>query len=104
MMTAPTPAGDAAAAIVALLGARATGIWQLSGARDVSYADIAYRIAEQTGADPRLVEPIAGAEGGMPEGAAPRHTTLDCGALAERFGIRPREPWPVIDAVLNLPG
>ncbi len=104
MMTAPTPAGDAAAAIVALLGARVARAWQLSGARDVSYADIALRIAGQTGADPRLVEPIGGAEDGMPEGATPRHTTLDCGALTERFGICPRDPWPVIDAVLNLPG
>ena len=104
MMTAPTPAADAAAAIVALLGARATGLWQLSGARDVSYAEIAHRIADQTGADPRLVESIAAAEGGMPQGATPLHTTLDCSALTERFDIRPRDPWQVIDAALNSPG
>jgi len=103
MITAPTPAADVAAALVALLQARVAGIWQLSGARDVTYAEIARYIATRIGADPGLVEPIAAAEGGMPQGATPLHTTLDCSALTERFDIRPRDPWQVIDAVLDLP-
>ena len=99
MMMAPTLAADAATAIVALLQAREAGVWQLSGPRDVSYAEIAGFIARQVGADPTLVEPIAAASAGMPAGATPRHTTLDSSALA-RFGIAPRDPWEVIAAVL----
>ena len=99
MVMAPTLAADAAAAIVALLQAGEPGIWQLSGPRDVSYAEIAGFIAPRFGADPALIEPVAAASAGMPDGATPRHTTLDSAALA-RFGIAPRDPWEVIAAVL----
>ena len=102
MMAAPTAASHAAAAIVALLQARATGVWQLSGTRDLSYTEIAHGIAQRSGADPRLVEPMIAAAVGMPEGAMPRHTTLDCSALEARFGIRPQDPWRVIEAELGL--
>jgi dTDP-4-dehydrorhamnose reductase len=101
MMMAPTPVADAAAAIIALLGARASGVWQLSGAEDISYAETAIRIARRVGADAALVQPVAAATAGMPAGATPRHTTLDSGALIDRFAISPREPWPVIAASLD---
>ena len=102
MMTAPTPAGDAATSIVELLKASETGVWQLSGTRDVSYASIARFIAGRIDADPNLIEPVTAADAGMPEGATPFHTTLDCRALEQRFGIRPQDPWQVIDATLGL--
>jgi hypothetical protein len=57
-----------------------------------------------TGADPALIEPVAAADAGMPEGATPRHTTLDCGPLEERYGIRPQDPWRVVEAVLAAAG
>ena len=100
MMVAPTLADDVAAAIVALLGAREAGVWQLSGARDIAYAEAAAYIARQIGADARLVEAVPAASAAMPPGSTPLHTTLDSTGLA-RFGIAPREPWPVIDAVLG---
>lgn len=103
MMTAPTLDRVAAAAIVALLRTRETGIWQLSGAHDVSYAEIASFIAERIGADPDLVQPVAAASAGMPEGSTPRHTTLDCSALGNCFGISPQDPREVIEEVLGLP-
>jgi dTDP-4-dehydrorhamnose reductase len=102
MMMAPSLAADVAATIVALLASREPGICQLSGARDMSYADVARFIARRIGADPRLVEPVPAASAGMPEGAVPRHTTLDSRAVA-RFGICPRDPLDVVAAVLNLP-
>jgi dTDP-4-dehydrorhamnose reductase len=103
MVMAPTPAGVAAAAIAALLADRATGIWQLTGSQDVSYAEIGGHIAQQIGADPALVQPIAAASAGMPEGSTPRHTTLDSGALQRLFAIAAPEPWPTIEAVLATP-
>jgi len=101
MMMAPTPVTDAAAAIATLLGERAAGVWQLSGACDISYAEIAAHIARFVRADPGLVQPVAAASAGMPSGSTPRHTTLDSTALRQRFAIAAREPWPVIDAIFD---
>jgi dTDP-4-dehydrorhamnose reductase len=103
MVMAPTPVSVAAAAIAALLADRAAGIWQLTGSQDVSYAEIGGHIARQIGADPALVQPVAAASAGMPEGSTPRHTTLDSGALQRRFAIAAPEPWPTIEAVLATP-
>lgn len=102
MMLAPTPVELAATAIARLLrvegGAR--GIFQLTGPRDVSYAEIAAHLARRAGADPALVSAVPAASAGMPPGATPRHTTLDSSALRERFGIAVPDPWTVIDAAL----
>jgi dTDP-4-dehydrorhamnose reductase len=103
MVMAPTPVGAAAAAIAALLADHAAGIWQLTGSQDVSYAEIGSYIAQQIGADPALVRPVAAASAGMPEGSTPHHTTLDSGALQRRFAIASPEPWPTIEAVLAAP-
>ena len=87
MLMAPTPVGVAAAAITALLTEQCSGIWQLSGPEDVSYAEIAAHIARRLDSDRSLVRPVAAASAGMPEGSTPRHTTLDSSAMRGRFGI-----------------
>ncbi len=102
MVMAPTPLGVVAAAITALLAERCSGIWQLSGPQDVSYAEIAAHIARRLKAEPALVRPIAAASAGMPEGSTPRHTTLDSSALRARFGVEAPPPWPTIEGVLTL--
>jgi dTDP-4-dehydrorhamnose reductase len=103
MFMAPTPVGVAAAAITALLTERCSGIWQLSGPEDVSYAEIAAHIGRRLQADPALVKPIAAASAGMPMGSTPRHTTLDSNLLRSAFGIASPEPWPTIESILALP-
>jgi dTDP-4-dehydrorhamnose reductase len=103
MFIAPTPVGVAAAAITALLTERSSGIWQLSGPEDVSYAEIAAHIGRRLQADPALVQPIAAASAGMPMGSMPRHTTLDSSVLRSAFGIASPEPWATIEGVLALP-
>ena len=102
MVMAPTPIGVAAAAITALLAERCSGIWQLTGPRDISYAEIAAHIARRLVADRSLVRPVAAASAGMPEGSTPRHTTLDSSAIRSRFGIAAPAPWPTIEGVLPL--
>jgi dTDP-4-dehydrorhamnose reductase len=52
MTMAPVPTEFVSAAIAALLESRAPGVYQLSGPQDVSYADVAYRLARQLGAGP----------------------------------------------------
>ena len=103
MFMAPTPVGVAAAAITALLAERCSGIWQLSGPEDVSYAEIAAHIGRRLQADPALVQPIAAASAGMPRGSTPRHTTLDSSVLRSSFGIASPEPWATMEGVLALP-
>jgi dTDP-4-dehydrorhamnose reductase len=101
MMMAPTPVTDVATAITALLVARITGVWQLTGAEDVSYTAIGGHIARRIGAEPELVQPVPAASAGMPIGSTPRHTTLDSSRLQQRFAIPVRKPWPVIDSLLD---
>jgi dTDP-4-dehydrorhamnose reductase len=98
---APTPVALASAAIAALLEARATGIFQLTGPEDVTYADVARHIARRIGADPALVDAVSAKSAGLPEDLAPRHSTLDSSALRQRFGIVPPGPWEVVDAILD---
>ena len=55
-MMAPTPMPLVTAAITELMRARASGIFQLTGAADAAYLDIARYLADRIGAPPGLVE------------------------------------------------
>lgn len=87
MALAPTPANLAGAAIGALLEDRATGIFQLSGPRDVAYAELGRLLAAHLGAEPALVTETSVREAGLPAGAAPLNTTLDSTLLRRRYGF-----------------
>jgi dTDP-4-dehydrorhamnose reductase len=101
LVTAPTPVAMAAAAVAALLTARQGGVFQLSGPRDVTYAEIALRLADRIGAAPALVQPRSAYDAGMPEGSTPKHTTLDSTAICALLGADVPDPWTVIDAVID---
>jgi dTDP-4-dehydrorhamnose reductase len=100
MTMAPVPAATVVRAVDALMSARARGIFQLSGPRDVTYMEVARFLAARLGADPALVVPASRTEGGAPAGSGPPHTTLDGGALAARYGIVVRDVWDVLESVL----
>lgn len=99
MTMAPTPMEQVSGAIAALLEHRVCGVFQLTGPEDVSYANIAYHLARQLGADPELVGSVGAIEAGMPEGSAPRHTTLDSSAMRHRFSITTPGPWCVLESI-----
>jgi dTDP-4-dehydrorhamnose reductase len=101
MMLAPMPTELVVRAIAALLDDRAPGIFQLTGPRDISYADVGDHITRWLGADPKLVNRVLAASAGMPVGATPPHTTLDSTALAQHYGLVAPEPFAVIDEVMN---
>jgi dTDP-4-dehydrorhamnose reductase len=82
-----------------LLSERASGIFQLTGPRDVSYADVGRFLAEKLGVESSLVQPASARAAGLPEGATPLHTTLDSSALRNRFGIEVTDVWQVIESV-----
>jgi dTDP-4-dehydrorhamnose reductase len=87
MTMAPTPTSLVAEAIAAMLQAREPGIAQLTGPRDLSYADTARLIARHAGAPDTLVEVGSAYDAGLPAGATPANTTLDSSGMAQRFGI-----------------
>jgi dTDP-4-dehydrorhamnose reductase len=99
MRLAPVPADLVCEAIGALLGAQSPGVFQLSGPRDVSYAEAARDLARCVGADPGLVESASAGFADLPAGATPRHTTLDSTLMRSRFGIAVPDAGEVIESL-----
>jgi dTDP-4-dehydrorhamnose reductase len=87
MSLAPIPIDVVALAIARMMQDRLPITAQLSGPRDITYAEAAGFLARQVGADPRLVMPVSAREAGMPAGTVPRHTTLDSTYLISKYGL-----------------
>jgi dTDP-4-dehydrorhamnose reductase len=102
MTLAPSGIASVTGAISSLLSERAGGIFQLSGPRDVSYADVGHLLAGKLGVETSLVHAASARAAGLPAGATPLHTTLDSSALRNRFGIEVADVWQVIDSVTGL--
>jgi dTDP-4-dehydrorhamnose reductase len=96
MTMAPTPIDTVATSIVRLMEDRLPVIAQLTGPRDVSYAEVGCFLAAKVGADPRLVESVSALESGVPKGSTPRNTTLDSCYLAARYGLTVPDAFEVI--------
>src|ERR1700733_3130866 len=96
---APTPTDLVCTAITALLQDRARGIFQLTGPRDVTYADIGGFLAAYLGADQNLVNPTSARAAGLPEGATPPHTTLDSSLLRVHYGLEVADVWDAVERV-----
>jgi dTDP-4-dehydrorhamnose reductase len=99
MTLAPTGIASVSSAIRSLLSERPSGIFQLTGPRDVSYADVGHFLAERLGVESSLVQPASARAAGLPAGATPLHTTLDSSALRNRYGIELTDVWQVLESV-----
>jgi dTDP-4-dehydrorhamnose reductase len=99
MTLAPTPTDLVSTAIAALLRDRARGFFQLTGPRDVSYADIGRFLSGYLGAAPQLINETSGRAAGLPEGATPKHTTLDSSAMRVHYGLEVPDVWAVVQRV-----
>ena len=100
MRLAPTAVDLVSTAIAALLRDRPSGVFQLTGPRDVSYAELAHFLAGRLGVPRSLINETTAHSAGQPEGATPRHTTLDSGLLRDRYGLAPPDVWDVVKAVV----
>jgi dTDP-4-dehydrorhamnose reductase len=100
MMLAPTPTDLVCVAVSSLLEDRASGIFQLTGPRDVAYAEVGRFLAAHLGADPALVKETSARKVGLPEGATPLNTTLDSGLLRGRYGFETPDVWEVVERVV----
>jgi dTDP-4-dehydrorhamnose reductase len=96
MTVAPIPVDLVAMSIARLMEDRVPVVAQLTGPRDVAYAEVGRFLAEKIGADPRLVKPVSARENGMPRGSIPRNTTLDSSYIAKRYGLTVPEAFDVI--------
>jgi len=99
LVIAPVPL-DLAATVIAAAAREPLGpILQVSARADVSYADVAARLARRWGAAADLVRPASAAELGLALEHLPGHTTLDASLVRDRLGIEPPDPWAAIDGV-----
>lgn len=91
---------DLATTVIAAAAREPLGpILQVSARADVSYADVAARLARRWGATADLVRPASAAELGLALEHLPAHTTLDVSLMRDRLGIEPPDPWAAIDEV-----
>ena len=104
MMMAPTPVALVAQTIERLLAELSTGIFQLTGPRDIAYSEVAVHLARRAGVDPALVETASAYSAGLPGGSTAANTTLDSSALAERFGIAVPDAIEVVDSLIGSCG
>ena len=71
----------------------------MSARADVTYADVARRLAARWGFTADLVRPWTVAESGAGLEHVPLHTTLDGSAVRDRLGREPPDPWAAVDEV-----
>lgn len=104
MTLAPTPTDLVSAAIGSLLEDRASGVFQLTGPRDVAYADVGRFVASNLGAKSSLVTETSARDAGLPEGATPINTTLNSALLHERYGYSVPDVWEVVARIISAGG
>jgi dTDP-4-dehydrorhamnose reductase len=96
---APTPTDLVCKVIGALLHDRPSGIFQLTGPRDVAYMDVGRFLASRLGVEVGLVTATSARDAGLPEGSTPRNTTLDSSLLRGRYGCEVPDVWEVVEDV-----
>jgi dTDP-4-dehydrorhamnose reductase len=101
MLLAPVSLAFAVEVLLKVAEIKPPGIIQVSGERDVTYAEIAYRIASFLGVSSDLVQPITSADAGLEREATPQHTTMDNTRLVFHLGISPPPVWDVIDEIVK---
>ncbi len=94
---APVTLGFAVETIVDVLSGGEPGVYQASGADDLTYVDLARVLARHVAADPGLVTPAQAAPAGLGFERLPRYSTLEMELEEARFG----RAAPASDSVLE---
>jgi dTDP-4-dehydrorhamnose reductase len=89
MTMAPVPLSSAVTVLLLVAERRLTGIFQVSGDKDISYEAAARIGAMAVGADQRLVQPVKVTQTNPDSEPVPLHTTLDTNILKSTFGVVP---------------
>jgi dTDP-4-dehydrorhamnose reductase len=96
VVLAPVSVRQVTEALRTIARTSATGIFQLSGDVDVSYAELAYELADKLGRSRHLVQPVRGAMRYLIP--PPAHTTLDTDGI-RRLGLRVPSTHETIDDI-----
>jgi dTDP-4-dehydrorhamnose reductase len=95
----PIKLDSALDAVAAIAEQRSSGVFQLSGAEDISYADAARHLTDRMGIPRDRVEGALAVDNGVPEDEVTPYTSLDTSRLSALSGYRPLSPRKVIDDV-----
>lgn len=87
LVVSPVPLAFAVNALRQVGARRTAGIFQVSGAGEVTYFELACALARAIGARAELVRPRPASADGLPAESLPRHASLDTRRLAEEFGM-----------------
>jgi dTDP-4-dehydrorhamnose reductase len=94
----PIPLSRAVAVLRALADRPIHGVLHVSAAHDVTWADVARRLADRLDVDPRLVRPVPAAPDRVEH--LPRHASLGTAGTDALLGLPPIDPYESIDAAI----
>jgi len=97
----PIAVHDVLTALLAVLAHGGEGIYQVSGAGDLSYADAARHLARRIGAPPDLVRAVRAVDRGIPQSEVTRYTSLDAVRLSGLTSWAPPAATDVLDTVFR---
>ena len=97
MYMAPVPLWFAVSMLKQVADMRLPGILQVSGERDICYADAAHLGARLLGADLGLVQPVDASQSGLYMEPVSAHTTLDIERLKSELGMEPPDVWLTVE-------
>jgi dTDP-4-dehydrorhamnose reductase len=97
LICAPMPVDFVAEALARIGAQQKGGLFHLSGADEVSYADLARALARRLGVDGGLVHSTTSVAAGVKLQSLPKHSSLDAHEVAELLALSP----PRLDAVIE---
>jgi dTDP-4-dehydrorhamnose reductase len=87
---APVSLAYTAEFLLRVLDAEERGVFQITGAQELSYCELAKSLASACGRSDSLVECCNSADAGVLLQAAPRHPSLDANRVMDVFGLPPQ--------------
>ena len=97
----PLPLAAAIDAGTSVLAHRESGIFQVSGASDISYADLAFYLVRRLGLPEDKVIPVRAVDKGMLADEVTPCTSMDTSRLTAITGFNPPQPFSVFDEVFG---
>lgn len=98
---APISLDDAVMALLALSDHFVSGIFQISGAQDISYFEAARHLARRTGVPLDRVCEARASNAGFPQEEITTFSSLDSERYSQLTGWVPPDPYAVLDAVFG---
>ena len=98
---APISREHAVSSLIGIATRASGGVFQLSASSDVSYVDLAYRMAERAGRGRQLVSAKAATDLGIPANEVMHYTSLDARRACELTGIATPGPFAAIDRTIE---